>query len=833
MKGSYRWLRELTGIDASASEMADALTRVGNEVEEIEAVGGGLEHVVVAEVRSWERVEGKDKLRLVTVNDGEGERQVICGAPNVPDAGGRVLLAKPGAVLPGDFAIAERKVGGVVSSGMLCSETELRVGEDTAGILVLGESDPGVPGQLASEALGLEDWILEIGLTPNRPDCLGHIGLARDLAAAFRVRFAMPDPGSPKRLLAAAPAAVGAMELAVAEAGAQGIDVVAPNADYPTAIGVTLEDTTRCPRYAAAVMHGVTVKRSPFWLRYRLHNLGVRPIDNVVDVTNLIVHELGHPTHAFDLRKLRGHEIRVRTAKAGETMATLDDVERTFTDDDLLICDGEGPVAVAGVMGGANSEIEKDTEAVVLEVAYFDPRSVRRTSRRLGLHTDASHRFERGVDPNGVPYGVRRACALFGDLAGAAAMPVARDEYPTPIAPASIDLDMAYVSGLLGYEVSDDASRRALVAVGCTLGEETDGRVTVSAPTHRPDLTRPEDLVEEVARLEGYDKVPTQLPPLRPSGRGYAPRLALGRRLRMASLGAGLLEALNFTFVSEADHARARVDGANVVRLANPLSEERSVMRTSLLPGLLDDLRRSRRHQVSAVRLFELGPVFAPGPEQLPVERAIWAAILAGPRQSWVKDDDGLDFYDGKGAVASVLESVFGLALDAALDDALEADAPFLHPRRRARLSAAGVTVGVLGEVHPAVADDWDLDVRPVYAELDVAALEAAAEARGVPQAEELPRFPAVQRDLALVVEESRTAGEAVAAIRDAGKALVEGVELFDVYRGEPVPGGKKSLAFRLVYRDREATLTDKKVDKAHGKVVKAVEKALGAEVRK
>ncbi|MGF1469947.1 MAG: phenylalanine--tRNA ligase subunit beta [Sandaracinaceae bacterium] len=832
MKGSYRWLTELTGVDAGPVEVGEALTRVGLEVEDVEVHGADLDHVVIAEVRRADRVEGKDKLRLVTVFDGAEERRVICGAPNVPDPGGRVVLAQPGAVLPGGFAIAERKVGGVLSSGMLCSETELAIGADEGGILVLGPAEPGAPGQPVAEALSLADHVFEIGMTPNRPDCLGHLGLAREVAAAFDVPFAPPGPGMPRRLLGEPPETTEEGLLLVEgrdQLGGDTLTFVRPDPGMPTRVPVTIEDPDRCPRYAAAVVHGVRVRRSPFWLRYRLHVLGLRPIDAIVDATNLVLMELGHPTHAFDLRRLAGPEIRVRRATAGERMRTLDDVERTFTDDDLLICDGAGPVAVAGVMGGADSEIRPDTTAVVLEVAYFDPRSVRRTSRRLGLHTDASYRFERGVDPNGVPYALRRATSLFVALAGGAADPVAVDRIPRPIRPVTIDLDPEHPARLLGLAVDPKRSRQVLSAVGCQV-RSSRGRWRVTVPTFRPDLTRPEDLVEEVARIEGYDKVPTEVPAVRPSGRGYGEGYRFDRALRRAAVATGLLEARTFAFVSPEELARARVP-TEAVPLANPLSEERSVMRTSLVPALLGAVGRAQRHQAASARLFELGRVFRRG-ERLPEERAELVFVLAGPRQPWFQDEGPVDFFDGKGVATSIVETAFGAALEAEADESLEEEAPYLHPRRRARLRIGGQPVGVLGELHPDVADAFDLDGRVVVGLIAADATRAALAARGLPQAEELPRYPAVQRDVALVVEDNLPMRRVAEAIREAGAGLVETVELFDVYQGASIPDGRKSLAFRIVYRDVEATLTDKKVDKAHGKVLKALQDSLGARPR-
>ncbi len=830
MKASYRWLTELSGVDAPPADVAERLTRAGLEVEEVTRFGQGLERVVVAEVRAVERVPDKDKLSLVTVFDGASERKVICGAPNVPGPGGRVALALPGAVLPGGMEIKERAVGGVSSAGMLCSERELAIGSAESGILVLGGADRGRPGHSLVEALELEDSVFDISLTPNRPDCLGHVGLAREVAIAFGVGFPMPSPGVPSRVLSRAEGETPPDCFALVDgAPVDTLTLVDPTPGVPSRVPIRIDAPDRCPRYAGGVLHGVKVGPSPFWLRYRLHVLGVRSIDSVVDATNLVLYELGHPIHAFDLARLRGPEIVVRQAREGERMHTLDGQERTLSADDLLICDGGGPVAIAGVMGGQDSEIRGDTTSVLIEVAYFDPRSVRRTSRRLGLHTDSSHRFERGVDPNGVEWAMRRATSLIASLAGGAAAPVARDVYPKRIEPTRIELSPPHVARLLGVAIPEGQVRSALEAIGCTIApaEETGWRV--SAPTWRPDLGRPEDLIEEVARIAGYDAIPSALPRLLPSGRGVARRPKLARRLREAAADLGLLEAINFAFVAPADLERARVS-TDAIPLVNPLSEERAVMRTSLLPGLLEAVARARRHQARTVALFEVARTYrrVPG-AALPEEPLELAVILAGPRAEQIGEAGEHDFYDGKGILESIVQGALGVAIECALDDAA---APYLHPRRAARVRVLGQDAGVVGELHPDVADAAELDTRVVYGALSVDALVAATRDRGLPQAAPLPRFPAVSRDLAIVVPDDVLAAHAAGVLREAAGELAEAVELFDVYRGAGISEGHKSLAFRIVYRDPDATLTDKRVDKAHGAVLSAARARLGASVR-
>ncbi len=806
MHASHRWLSELSGVDASAEEVAERLTSAGLEVEHLEAKGRGLDGVVVAEVRGMRAHPSAEKLRLVTVFDGVAEQEVVCGAPNVPPPGNRIVFARLGATLPGGFKLEERAIRGVVSRGMICSETELAIGEGGEGILVLGADDPGAPGTPVAEALGLEDTILTIGLTPNRPDCLGHVGLARELAVLYGVPFTPPT--APELTLGAGPI---------------------------EGVSVTIDDAQRCPRYGAALVLGGTVKPSPFWLRYRLHCLGLRPISNLVDATNLVMLEHGHPIHGFDLAKVRGRTIVVRTAREGETMATLDGALRRFVADDLLICDGEGPVAVAGVMGGAESGLEGSTRDVLIECAYFDPRAVRRTARRLGLHTDASHRFERGVDPNGVPRVLARAASLIASLGGGRVVTAAIDRVARPIAPASIRLRPAKVRALLGVDVPADATRRILEGIGARIASATDAELTVEAPTFRPDLGREADLIEELARIHGYDAIPTTVPRVRPSSEGTPFEIRFLPQLRLAAAGAGLHEAIAYGFVAPAQLAAARVP-TDAIALENPLSEERSVMRTSLLPGLAEAAARALRHGAREIRLFEVGRTFHRDGEggadaALPTERRRIALVLAGEHRAALGSERAFDFYDGKGAVDAILGTV-GASYEVTLDEALATSAPYLHPRRRAAVRIAGTLAGHVGELHPDVAEALDLGARAVYAELDVDRLVAALRDAGDPRAPELPRFPATTRDVALLVDDALAMADAQAVLAAASKPLGESVELFDLYRGESLPAGKKSLAFRIVYRDAEGTLTDKQVDKAHQKVLEAARRELGATLR-
>jgi phenylalanyl-tRNA synthetase beta chain len=837
MKASCNWLTELTGIDATPTEMAERLTRAGLEVEGTQRFGLGLEGVVIAEVRSKKRHPTKDKLTLVRVSNGQDEVEVVCGAPNVPDPGARVALVKVGATLPGGMSIGVREVAGVVSHGMLASEKELGIGHDGDGILVM-EGTPKVGAPIAS-ALGLEDTVLEINVTPNRPDALGHLGIARELAVLFGAPFTPRLREVPARMLSELqpppPGNDGLPLLGGTGSPAETISMIAPSAGVPLTIPIEIDDASRCPRYLGLVLHRARAKPAPFWMRYRLFVLGQRSIDALVDATNWVLLETGHPIHAFDLAKLRGGRVIVRLAKDGEVLRTLDGVDRKLSADDLVIADVEGPIALAGVMGGAHSGVSDTTEHILLEAAWFDPRSVRRTSRRHGLHTEASHRFERGADPSVLPLVARRAATVLAQVSDAGPSPCIVDAHPRRITPSSIEVRPAFFETFLGDEVPENEARRILEALGCAVspGEREGWRVT--APLHRPDLTRPEDLAEEVARVRGYDRIPSLLFAPLPDGRPRPKRPALLRTLRRGAMAAGLYEAVSFTFLALGDLEKARAS-REVITLANPLSEERSVMRTSLLPGLLAAASRSERHQSARVRLFELARVYAPakpeGEHAVPVrESARLAVLLSGPRDAQLGEPGAVDFYDGKGALEVVLGTL-GLSLTTQRDAGLAADAPALHPRASARVLVDGEPVGVLGELHPDVQDAHGLTARPVYAELDVDALVRLAQARGPSAVLELPKFPKVQRDLAVIVAESVEAAQVADVIVRAASGLAEDVTVFDVYRGKPIAEGQKSLAFRISYRDREATLTDARVDATHAAVLAAAESSFGARLR-
>lgn len=828
MKASHRWLRALVpGLDASPRELADRFTSAGLEVEALTEFGIGTAQLVMAEVRKIEPHPSRAKLRLVTIDKGGAEQRVVCGAPNVPDPGHMVAFAPLGAHLPAvNMTLTPKDIGGVTSEGMLCSEAELGLvasgGHDGILVYAPGTAKAGTPLRQAVPAV--HDWILEIGVTPNRPDALGHVGLAREAAALFELPFVFPDPAAPKRV-----------------AHGKGIDAFAR---------VDVADGERCPIYGAAMVTEVKIGPSPDWLRYRLESLGVRAISNVVDITNLVLLEFGQPMHAFDLDRVRGAKIEVRRARDGEVLTTLDGQERKLDSDDLVIADGEGAVALAGVMGGANSEIAPTTSRVLLECAHFTPRGVRRTARRHAMHTEASHRFERGVDPGPVPDVLAHAASLLTELAGGAAVPGAILAGPGVPRREPIRLRAARMNRLIGTPVPMREARGILERLGFAVSGGGDDELAAVPPTHRPDVSMEADLIEEVLRVRGLDSVPTRLPAISPQ----PPRRTglLESRVRRAAVEVGLSEAVTYGFVSAKEITALGAPRATIT-LMNPLGEERSVMRTTLLPGLLEALKRARRRGAPDCRLFTIGPRFlaargetiadspaakrAPGQPNLPDEVPSFAAVIAGTRGARLGKPEDVDVYDAKGVAAEIVERVTGRRATVRAQSE-SARSVHLHPRGAGELLVDGLFVGTFGPLHPDAAEALEVEGPCMLVELDLRALDRLG--HKVPQFAPIPNLPAATRDIAVVVHDDVTAGSVAEAIREAAEELCESVELFDLFRGGNMPADHRSLAYHVVYRDPKAatdpeaarTLTDEEVDARHKAVVSTVTGRFGATLR-
>ncbi|RJP81764.1 MAG: phenylalanine--tRNA ligase subunit beta [Candidatus Zixiibacteriota bacterium] len=792
MRISYLWLKDFLNFQLSPFQVADIVTMAGLEVEGVAPVGPELEGIVVGHVLEARKHPNADKLSLCRVDLGDKTLEVVCGAPNVA-TGQKVAVIEAGTTLPDGRLIEARPVRGVVSHGMICSGRELMLSEDAEGILVL---DPSLtPGALLRDVIGPRDWSLDLEITLNRPDCLSHQGVAREIAAALRV---------PLKL----------QKTVVDESG--------PPVDALTSIEV--REPELCPRYSARLIRGVKIGPSPDWMRWRLEAAGLRSINNVVDVTNYVLLEMGHPMHAFDFQRLEGRRIVVRRAETGEKFTTLDGQERILDDRMLLICDAQRGVALAGVMGGSNSEITEETTDLLLESAYFDPINTRRTSRLLGLSTDSSKRFERGADPNATVRALDRAAELILQLAGGEVAQGVADVYPRAIEPPRIDLRPARVQEILGLKVPKVEISDHLVRLGCQVAiNEPAHSLTVRPPTWRPDLEREIDLIEEVARLHGYDHIPTAEQARSPLNVPHVAADAFPERL------ADLLTREGFTQVYTSSLLSAReveIPGyPAAARIKNPASEDTAYLRNGLLPGLLKVAAYNLHRGQPDLALFEIGRVFAAGDDGLREWDAL-TGLLAGARNAglWDQPEQAVDFLDLKGHVQTMLSEIlldkpelFYYHIEHGTGDALEV-------RRGER------SLGWLEQVHPAVAARFEVDV-PVFAfEFSLPELAEASPGRLVYRP--FSKFPSLQRDLAFVLPEEAAVGPLLEEIRSAGGPHLAGTELFDVYRGVQAGPGMKSIAVRLAFQSPERTLTDAEADAAVEAIVTMMAQAHGARLR-
>ena len=792
MKFSENWLRSHVPTSASRDELSAVLTAMGLEVEEVAALGEGLQHVVVARIVEAVRHPEADRLQVCKVDAGQGELlQIVCGAPN----------ARPGLVAPlamvgaqiGELKIKPARLRGVESNGMLCSARELGLDSDASGLFELPDDAP--VGQTLVEYLGLPDASIEIKLTPNRADCFSVRGIAFDVAAACASEV-VPFAAEPVP-------AIGSRELQV-----------------------TLDAGAEAPRYLGRVIEGINpAARTPLWMAERLRRSGVRPVSLLVDITQYVMLELGQPMHAYDLGTLQG-SISVRRSRTGETLKLLDGRDATLDDSFLVITDADRPVGLAGLMGGFDTRVTDATTSVFLEAAHFSPAAIMGRGRKLGLHTDAGHRFERGVDPELPRLAIEYATRLVLDLAGGSACPVteAVREADLPQA-ASIALRRARIRRVLGIKIADADVERILRALGMGVTATGEGW-QVTAPSRRFDIAIEEDLIEELARIHGYDRIPTTLP-------GGASRIAMPSETRLDEASArrqlvarDMLETINFAFVDAELLKQWGLDGAQVP-LANPLSAELAVMRPQLLPGLVAALRRNAARQAGRVRLFELGRVFHPQAGEgkpAPVETLQVAAAVCGDADAlqWGTATRKVDFHDLKGDLESLA------AASGAVLEFRPSQRPFGHPARSADVWRDGACIGWIGQLHPRLARALDIDVDVIAFELDVKPLLA----RQVPRAGELSRFPSVRRDLAFLVPDEVTWSALAATIRTAVGPLLRDVVLFDRYVGQGVDPGFKSLAMGLILQDKSRTLTDRDVDAVVAEVVAAIEREHRARIR-
>ncbi|WP_435169997.1 phenylalanine--tRNA ligase subunit beta [Paenibacillus glycanilyticus] len=815
MKVSYQWLNEyidLTGY--TGEELAEKMTRGGIEIDSVESLNKGVSGVVVGYVKSREKHPDADKLSVCKIDVGTDEElQIVCGAKNV-DAGQKVPVAMIGAKLPGDFAIKRAKLRGVESQGMICSAKELGINdkllpkEQQEGILVLPESTPvGTP---IGEVLGINDEVLELDLTPNRSDCLSMLGVAYEIGALTGREVRVPEPA---------------------------VNHAADHAD--SHIAVSISSPEQCSHYSARYIKGVKVGPSPQWLQNRLIAAGIRPISNVVDVTNFVMLEYGQPLHAFDADAITTGRIDVRLAKQGEKIVTLDDQERTLEPHMLVITDGEKPVALAGVMGGANSEVNEKTVNILLESAKFDGGTVRKTSRQLGLRSESSIRFEKEVDPARVIPALNRAAALIAELAdglvaeGIVEAVIAKSE------PAVVEVTLDKINGYLGTELSRLEVQTIFdrLHFSYRLSDAND-QFAVTVPTRRGDITRDVDLIEEVARLYGYDNIPTTPIHGDVTPGGLTKPQTIRRELRRRLTDAGLHEVITYSFTGPSrTELFPELTGKDLkaVKLAMPMSEDRSVLRTTLIAQLIETATYNRNRKNESSAIFEIGSVFHTEEEQLtrlPKEKQRLAVLLTGNRvdAQWNRKAEPVDFYDAKGVLETVVD-VLGLTSKVRYESAQPTN---FHPGRTAAVivdTAHGPeTIGYVGQLHPTLQHESDLADTYVV-EVELGTLYELADS-GI-EYKALPRYPAMQRDIAVVLDQAVPAAKLTDVAWAVAGELLESVRVFDVFTGEKLGSGKKSVAVALVYRHVDRTLTDEEVTELHGKVVAELEQSFAAELRK
>ncbi|MEE8407352.1 MAG: phenylalanine--tRNA ligase subunit beta [Acidimicrobiia bacterium] len=793
MKVPLVWLQEFIDLPTTdVAELSYAFDMLGLTVESVEMIRPEWSDVLVGKVLEIAAHPDAEKIRVCQVDTGSGPTQIICGAWNF-EAGAIVPVAAPGAVLPGEFEIGLRNIRGIESNGMICSERELGLGDDHAGILVLdGEPEIGIP---FADIVELPDLVFDLEITPNRPDAMSMLGVARDLAAHFGIEHRLPE-----------------IQMSTVQGS--------------TKIEVQVDDPVGCRRFTAREITGVTVGPSPFKIRHRLHKIGVRSISNVVDVTNYVMFELGHPLHAFDADSIAGARLVVRRASVGETLVTLDDEERALTPEDLIIYDDDGPTSMSGTMGGARSEVGQTTKRVLMEAASWDPPTIMYMSRRHDLRSEASTRFERGVDPNLADIANQRASVMVAALTGGEILDGAVDVVGTPTTPAVVDLRLFDVERLLGSGFTVDSVSSILTSLG--MGVEDSDPMVVTVPTYRPDVTRPADLIEEVARIHGFDNFEATLPS-GPSG-GLTPEQNRQRILQMTLTGAGLHQAVNLPFVSMEDltHLGSRLGESELLTVKNPLREEESKLRPTMLPGLLGAIRYNLSHGAGSVGLFEIGKVFSSAPDEhdprLPAQpdRVAWAVV----------GDVGTQTLDGSsikadGAVSLALWRRVARSLGLSDVEIRPSSAPGFHPGRTAEILIGGVPVGHVGELSPRSGRAFEIIERAAVAELDLALLVSSVS----PVQVKIPSvFPFIEFDLSFLVDSSQNVSELLAAMRSAGADLIETERVFDEFVS-PDLGDKKAVAIRYRLRANDRTLTNDDAGPIRAAMIDAAQKT-GAVLR-
>jgi len=799
MRASLNWLKEFVDIDQKPAKVAEILTMAGLEVEGIEHRAQNLYDIAVARILDIKPHPRADRLSICRLDAGKEEVSVVCGATNI-NKGDLVPLALPGTRLPDGSLIKESRIRGEVSQGMLLAEDEMGLTDDHSGIMIL----PGdlTPGNSLSDAMDLEDWILDVTLTPNRVDCASILGIAREIGTLTKRRITVP-------------------EIQTEESD----NLIEHLAD------VTILDSQGCPRYTAGLVEHVRIGPSPFWMRYRLHVSGIRSINNVVDVTNYVLLELGQPLHAFDYHRLADRRIVVKRAEQGQVFTTLDDQTWYLDDQTLMICDGEEPVALAGIMGGLNSEITESTTGVLIESAYFDPITISRSSKRLSLSTEASYRFERGIDIEGTDFALKRSLMLIAQLAGGDIAKGIIDCYPKPWCPPKITLRADRANKILGTSIDIKEMADHLSSLSMAVKVVDHDQMEVCPPSFRVDITREADLVEEIARLVGYNNIPVTLPAIRPTEENM-PEFVLRDRIKTMLVGVGFTEIITYSFISpqSADilGAGEKSDLRSFVKLRNPLSQDQSVMRTSLIPGLLSTVRSNSLRGQNDLRIFEWGRTYIKGNGELPREKQVLAALITGmvSAQEWYQEPREADFFDIKGVAENILEE---LGIEKAEYKRNSAKEGF-DPHEYARIFYAGSEIGATGKVSKNVLKGYGVEKEAFVLELCIDTLLPFVV--WVKEFTPLAKFPSVRRDISIIVDRSVQSAMLVDIVKEKGTDLVESVDIFDLYQGKQIAPQEKALAVRIDCRSKERTLTDDEVNEIHEGIIHEICRRTGGRLR-
>jgi phenylalanyl-tRNA synthetase beta chain len=799
---SLKWLKDYVDIEITAEELAHELTMAGLEVDGIKTIRPQFSGIVVAKILSVKPHPSADRLSLCIVSDGTQSYTVVCGAKNITP-GDIVPLAKVGALIPGGYTIKSSVLRGEKSDGMLCSEAELEIGDDASGIMHLSSDLPlGLP---LETALNIGDTVLDVGVTPNRSDCLSMIGMAREVAAITGKKIKQPS-----------------------------VKLKESSEDINPLTSVKIIDADACPRYTARMIKNVQIGASPVWMKTRLEAAGLRAINNIVDVTNFVMLEMGQPLHAFDFRFLEEGRIIVRKSKENEEFISLDGKSRTLPEDTLLICDGVKPVAIGGIMGGLNSEVKEDTQIIFLESAYFNPISIRRSARKLSMPTDAAFRFERGIDPEGVVKALNRAAKLIADLSGGSICKNYIDEYPEIISTAkNIPLRLDHIRQVIGMEISAKDVVRILRSIGMILKKNGKGMYLVTPPTCRVDIVREIDLIEEVIRLYSYDRVPVTLPNVAVTEMAIIPRLNLEEKIRQLLIGSGYTEIVNYSFgipiaadllcLPENDEKR------RIVRIKNPLGEDLSAMRTTIVYGLLDTAKNNAHNGSFDLKIFEIGRIFlSRNKGDLPEEKNMLAGLLTGKLTDDLWDSQKTaDFYALKGCLENIF---FDLKINNCKYNSIAVE-PFLHPGKSCGIYLDDKKIGFMGEVHPDVLEKIGLknNVYVFEIKLDIL-VDAYLDNKIIYQ--EISKFPAVMRDAAFVIPDTMEAGQMLNIVFGQKEDLLENVSIFDVYTGKEIAEGTKNLGLRFSYRAPDRTLTDLETNTVHDRIVQKTVNFTGAKIR-